>query len=454
MNELANFLGKTSNRLNQDLCPLPHESILSSLWRFAWRNALSGSHLLRYCKQPPVFPTSSFQSFDKILIDQFESVTGWRLDGAERRCRLVDATWWNGNFRYCPLCLEQGYHSYWHQSLHIETCPIDGARLSITCQHCDKTLPRYGICGGLLDRPYLCVHCSNPICGAWPTVEARLSLHCCAKQLDQVFSRLYDWWVDSGTVRNALLKQLPSSGGKDVSHYPFPYRSFMQQWVLDHSGVTCPFPILTRHTPRLIVLRWTVRLHVDPNWQVTFFQRMCWEGRHRTRALRIYRATLRRLERLVYARRAFTNEEYRRYLMMTSPNSDSLPDDLNLPLLALCAMRRALETYLSLEPSRTPRSLIDPSGMEINPFWHRLRICWRIAFVGIYIDMYWSLVSMRSEAFKFLDPPTYNACSMRQSEERTQDPEFIDFKGSIAFPEVDGISFDSMIRRSQCGVLG
>ncbi len=453
MREITDFLGHTSSRLNEDLCPLPHESILSSLWRFAWRNALSGSRLLQYCKQRPTFSTSSFPSFDQISLVQFESATNWKLEIAERTCRLADATWWEGNFRYCPLCLEHGYHSYWHQSLYIETCPIDGARLLTTCEHCGMRLPQYGICRSLLDRPYVCAHCYNPISGVWPTVESRLSIQCCADKFSQALSGLYDWWIESGSVRRALLNHLPSSDRKDVSHYTFPYRSFMRQWVLDHNEAANPFPVTARRTPRLIILRWAVRLNVEPGWQVKLAQRVSWDGRYRTRMLGIYRATLRRLERLIYARRAFTDEDYRRYLVATGSESQSFPNAADLPLLALCAMRRNLERYLSLNPSRPPNSLRDPSSTEISAFWHRARVCWRIAFIGMYVDMYWSLVSTRAEVFRFLNPPSFNPCAMRQFEEESEDPKFAYFKGSIAFPEIDGMAFNAMIRRSQCNLV-
>lgn len=445
MSQHSAFRQQELSSLNEDLCPLPHESILSSLWRFAWRNGLSGSHLLHYCKKPPSFPTSSSPSFERLSVDQFAFASGWKIEEAERMCKLVDGTWWHQVFRYCPLCLEQGYHSYWYQSQYIDTCPIDGVRLETTCQHCGNTLPQYGLCRPLLNRSYLCSHCSNPISGVWPTIESRLTLQRCEDQVSQAFSPLYQWWIESGPVREVLLENLPSAGGKDVSHYPFPYRSFMRQWVLDRNEIANPSPVVARRSPRLVILQWKLRLKVGPGWDVKLYERVSWDGRHRTRVMGIYRATLRRLKSLIFARCAFTEADYRRHLVITSPDSQRLWNDGDLPLLALCVMRRTLEPYLSLDPSRIPRSVIDPSGGEISHFWHRTRICWRIAFIGMYVEAYWSLVSTRSEAFKFLNPPTYNPCAMRQFEEGTEDPRFIYFKGSIAFPEIDGLVLNSKL---------
>jgi hypothetical protein len=42
---------------------------------------------------------------------------------------------------------------------------------------------------------------------------------------------------------------------------------------------------------------------------------------------------------------------------------------------------------------------------------------------------------------------------MRQFEEESEDPKFAYFKGSIAFPEIDGMAFNAMIRRSQCNLV-
>lgn len=159
----------------------------------------------------------------------------------------------------------------------------------------------------------------------------------------------------------------------------------------------------------------------------------------------IYRATLRKLELLINARSAFTDADYRQHLVNTLPVSRRPCNDVDLPLMALCVMRRAMEPYLSLDPSRIPLTLIDPSGVEISLFWYRARICWRIAFVGMFVEAYWALVSDRAEVLKFLNRPTFNPCAMRQSEESTQDPQFVDFKGSIAFPEIDGLVLDAKL---------
>lgn len=140
-----------SSSLNKDLCPLPHESILSSLWRFAWRNSFSGSHLLRYCKKAPSFPMSLSASFESLSIERFAFASAWKFEKPERLCNLADETWWHQIFRYCPLCLEQGYHSYWHQSQYLDTCPLDGARLEAACHDCGKRLPKYGLYRPLLD---------------------------------------------------------------------------------------------------------------------------------------------------------------------------------------------------------------------------------------------------------------------------------------------------------------
>lgn len=39
--------------------------------------------------------------------------------------------------QYCPLCLEAGYHSIWHQCMLMESCPIHHTPLLTTCKWCN-----------------------------------------------------------------------------------------------------------------------------------------------------------------------------------------------------------------------------------------------------------------------------------------------------------------------------
>lgn len=42
--------------------------------------------------------------------------------------------------KYCPLCIEQGYHSFIHQLNFIECCPIHDIPLKTSCPNCNKPI--------------------------------------------------------------------------------------------------------------------------------------------------------------------------------------------------------------------------------------------------------------------------------------------------------------------------
>jgi hypothetical protein len=145
--ERAAFPGNAAS----DLIPLPEESITSSLWRFAWRNGLRAKELLKYCSPYATYDKEHARMMHGFGFNAriFAQSSGWR--DASDEPKLVGATplrhlgiWWANNFRYCPICLEHAYHSFWHQNLFITHCPLDGAPLSTHCHCCRGLLAAYG----------------------------------------------------------------------------------------------------------------------------------------------------------------------------------------------------------------------------------------------------------------------------------------------------------------------
>ena len=106
-----------------DLVPLPEESMVSSIWRFAWRNGLGVKELLTHCTHGAGYrkehATFSYKrGFDP---DVFSHSSWWIDEPSEKEVfgsssEKHRSIWWNTAFRYCPLCLGHLYHSFWHQS--------------------------------------------------------------------------------------------------------------------------------------------------------------------------------------------------------------------------------------------------------------------------------------------------------------------------------------------------
>lgn len=64
--------------------------------------------------------------------------------------------------RYCPSCLEIGFHSSIHQLLFIEKCPYHDIYLVDKCQKCNSKIT-LNLNDKLITRPYICENCNNRI---------------------------------------------------------------------------------------------------------------------------------------------------------------------------------------------------------------------------------------------------------------------------------------------------
>ncbi|WP_175972080.1 hypothetical protein [Burkholderia sp. BCC0322] len=66
--------------------------------------------------------------------------------------------WADTELRYCPACLELGFHAAWFQWRFIERCPVHGWRLRCGCHKCAAVIP-YALDSNMATYPLSCVHC-------------------------------------------------------------------------------------------------------------------------------------------------------------------------------------------------------------------------------------------------------------------------------------------------------
>ncbi|WP_320533908.1 hypothetical protein [Robbsia andropogonis] len=69
-------------------------------------------------------------------------------------------TWAATELRYCPGCLEQGFHAAWFQWRFVERCPTHGSRLRSGCHKCAAVIP-YALDSSLTRHPLSCSHCGT-----------------------------------------------------------------------------------------------------------------------------------------------------------------------------------------------------------------------------------------------------------------------------------------------------
>lgn len=61
------------------------------------------------------------------------------------------------SLRYCPLCLQQSFHSINHQCRLIRHCPVHAQDLIELCPHCHELINPF--CG----KPWHCTSCHKPL---------------------------------------------------------------------------------------------------------------------------------------------------------------------------------------------------------------------------------------------------------------------------------------------------
>ncbi|MEJ8850824.1 hypothetical protein [Variovorax rhizosphaerae] len=90
--------------------------------------------------------------------------------------------------RYCPACLEMGFHSSVCQMDALLICPLHGQAMQSTCVHCGAGAPAFAWddC-----TPMACTHCLMPLSAAWsPSGALRWKLMPGAQQYSTLEKRL------------------------------------------------------------------------------------------------------------------------------------------------------------------------------------------------------------------------------------------------------------------------
>lgn len=149
----------------------PYESAFGLLQKFAWVNALSCCQIARHA----LFADYhwSYGSTELVLGDWItrRHRAGRLPDGFPLREGLLShyAWFWSERLgsteavRFCPVCLDSGYHSIFHQLSGIERCPIHDQMLLENCRHCGRATGTFSLRRGDSKTPFQCMYCEQPL---------------------------------------------------------------------------------------------------------------------------------------------------------------------------------------------------------------------------------------------------------------------------------------------------
>jgi len=185
-----------------ELPPLTDESAYGVLLRISELNGLSASQVDR------VFLASMAQrvrlnSHDSpaAIRNPFESLLGWHWQPAEPSLApclaSLGSILWSGRFRYCPLCMDAGYHSVWHQFKPLSICPIHACMVSEKCAYCRREIGEYRLTPQRLARGFACGKCGQPFSGAAFDLDRHVAWRQQSNEIETRTAPFANWWSEA-----------------------------------------------------------------------------------------------------------------------------------------------------------------------------------------------------------------------------------------------------------------
>ncbi|MBY4907425.1 TniQ family protein [Ralstonia insidiosa] len=185
--------------------PLKAESTLSIVLRLSALNGL-GVESARKLVTKRGSHTRKLDFYRTNWID-YERVArkfGWdwipaeaSLDGPIWRLHKV---LWAPQLRYCPLCMQGGFHAIWFQLAAMQVCPFHGCPLEQACQVCAASLGPYGLTGSIFKRPGCCGVCGHPFAGVPLRQNELLEFYSQRGAVERAFAP-FRAWLDSAHRR-------------------------------------------------------------------------------------------------------------------------------------------------------------------------------------------------------------------------------------------------------------
>jgi hypothetical protein len=383
--------------LGLNLPPLPYESAACALMRLAWRSVVTEFAMRKLCtgKAHPI-KTDGFRDLRWLRSSLVFDQTGWLIPSdeeiaASKSLRSVSRIWLSSSFRFCPLCLEGAYHSFWFQFEPLACCPVHAIPLTILCASCRSNAVPYDLCKQIFHAPFRCNRCGEFLCGTQTTWRAHREFREHAQQLSLAFSEL-DTWAYRSSPRLRLLLRFARQNQTNLARQPIA-NATMQGMAYGLSGLPriCSS---TRGCPSR-ALRWNLRLSISR--AVCYQARSRWEERASV-PLAVYRVVLRRLQRWLApsslawpGKSPYTNEDEVR----------------QLPVLqaAYCLFRFRVEGYWYSVFAPATKAWIRDAPVRLGPAGHGpLRLACAAQYVGMYMECIAS-VARKLSTGETLEPP-------------------------------------------------
>ncbi|GJI93637.1 hypothetical protein RugamoR57_03550 [Duganella caerulea] len=358
----------------RDLMPMPFESLTSVLERFAWHNALDSNLMIKCFTRSGIGRKLDLQMFAD---DTYGQVIADLKTGRP----YYGNTWCSPRFRFCPVCLQDLYHTHLFQYWQVHSCPMHGVVLQTQCQSCGKPTPKVKENECLHRRPYECKACNKPCAGAMSDWQGHLRLRESIAFVHDRLAPIAAWLAGSAERRT------------DINGMRWrPDRSLQHAWcrpemllrALDDRRVDDVPEISTNANTWPPTSRLVWRCQIAPRKPFEFGLRYKVASPKETL---MYRHTLRVLLKRVCSKLGITELEAVTLLERFNVRSSQT---LALELLAMGFMRLQSEGILGMEDTAVLRPLHTAQPLGEN--W--LNIRWvgtdgpRVAYYAAYLSLF------------------------------------------------------------------
>ncbi|WP_458765952.1 TniQ family protein [Cupriavidus basilensis] len=269
-----------------DLGPLPYESTQSLLIRLGYLNAMSpadfraaGIGVIASSAMPTLLSPRGRS--------RLRQLTGWQPDPREEWLfrQLAQARVLAPTFRLCAKCFTHGYHSYMFQISMVETCPIHNEQLQCSCPCCGAGLGPCHLTKTLFAKPYHCASCRRPLGLSPPTPSAYFELRSQQALIVRGFAPHWAWVKRIVAKRHVLPELFQADFG----------RALRGSQAGIQASVFCAIEpsLCMRAKVALTVLSWQFPVHHGEPLS---------KMQKQNRLTRVYRGTLRLLQRWILSR--------------------------------------------------------------------------------------------------------------------------------------------------------
>lgn len=179
------------------------DSIASILFRFAYANLQSPQAL-----KSLVSPSGYVSEAGYPLYQSVVGEGGWKILRTHlgisdvQLCKallgdVLQALRWSRitstRFRYCPECLDSGYHARYFQIQALANCPVHQQKLWDTCRSCGEPTPFYGLCLELFEGIYRCPHCNASFAHQPISIRRFFEPEIDSARLQEIWRPLDEW---------------------------------------------------------------------------------------------------------------------------------------------------------------------------------------------------------------------------------------------------------------------